>query len=271
MGGHKISCLTKFTIFIVIAVVFLENFSFAQFSETIPTDYWIYHIIEELKLRGYFRELPQGYKPYSRIEISRHIVKENTRVKNDFERKLFKILEEEFRDEIDFLYTQVQSNSTNLLRDTDDFKLKAGVMLSEYAWRDGYSNRLLRFRGRAKFSLYYSDKFTLYNNSLMDQNLLDDTTYTGERWLGFFAGYTEQGYLKLNVGPMSVKLGRDYIKWGYGKGGNLLISDYAIPYDIIQIDLFSKKIKYSWFISQLDDRIPAVSYTHLTLPTKRIV
>ena len=256
MRADKKSCPSKFAILIVIIIIFLENRSFSQFSETIPTDYWVYSIIEELKVRGYFRELPQGYKPYSRIEVAKQIVKENTKITNDFEKGLFKMLEEEFGDEINFLHAQEQSNSSNLLKDSDDFKFKTGVTLFEYAWRDGYSNRLLRFRGRAKFVLYYGDKFTLYNNSLMDQNLLDDTTYTGRRWLGFFAGYTEQGYLKLNVEPLSIKLGRDYIKWGYGRGGNLLISDYAIPYDILQVDLFSRRIKYSWFVSQLDDRIP---------------
>ncbi len=260
MRGDKISSLTKFAIFITITIVFLRGYSFSQFSETIPTDYWVYSIIEELKIRGYFRELPQGYKPYSRIEVARQIVKEKEKSINDFEKRLFKMLEEEFGDEINFLQMQGQLNSPNLSKDADDFKLKTGVMLSEYAWRDGYSNRLLRFRGRAKFALYYGDKFILYNNSLTDQNLLDDTTYTGKKWLGFFAGYTEQGYLKLNVGPLSIKLGRDYIKWGYGKDGNLLISDYAIPYDILQADLFSRKIKYSWFVSQLDDRKLAHRY-----------
>ena len=239
-------CLNKFMVFIVIIIVFLGSRSFSQFSETIPTDYWVYSVIEELKIRGYFRGLPQGYKPYSRIDVAKEIIKEKDKAQNNFEKELFKKLEDEFADEINFLNTQ-RINLNN------DLVFKTGVMLSEYAWRDGYSNRLLRFRGRAKFSLYYGDKFTLYNNSLMDQNLLDDTTYTGNRFRNFFAGYTEQSYLKLNFGLVSIKFGRDYIKWGYGKGGNLLISDFAIPYDLLQFDLFSKKVKYSFFLSQLDN------------------
>ncbi|CUU07086.1 hypothetical protein JGI2_01473, partial [Candidatus Kryptobacter tengchongensis] len=31
------------------------------------------------------------------------------------------------------------------------------------------------------------------------------------------------------------------------------ISDFAIPYDLLQFDLFSKKVKYSFFLSQLDN------------------
>jgi hypothetical protein len=213
-----------------ILLIFAFDFVFAQFQETMPTDYWVYKIIEELKLRGYFRGLPQGYKPYSRIEVARQIL--DAKPLNDFDEKLFKMLEDEFQDEINFL----NSNSKN------DFSFKAGVMLSEYAVRDNFSSRTFRFRGRSKFAFYFGDKFTLYNNSLADQNLLDDTTYTGNRFRGFFAGYTEQGYLRLNFEPFSIKLGRDYIKWGYGRGGNLLISDYAIPYDVLQIDLFSKSL-----------------------------
>ncbi|MCX7761397.1 MAG: capsule assembly Wzi family protein [Candidatus Kryptonium sp.] len=221
--------------------------SFAQFNETIPTDYWVYSIIEELKVRGHFRNLPQGYKPYSRIEIAKAILAEKNKAQDDFQKKLFKMLEDEFADEIAYL-------TFNNLKMEDQFTLKAGVMLSEYAWRDGYSKRLFRFRGRAKFAFYYGDGVTLYNSSIMDQNLLDDTTYTGNRFLGFFAGYTEQGYLKLNFNPITVKFGRDYVKWGYGRGGNLIISDYAIPYDILQIDFSSKILKYSFLISQLDER-----------------
>jgi hypothetical protein len=63
----------KFFIFLIFAF----DFVFAQFQETMPTDYWVYKIIEELKLRGYFRELPQGYKPYSRIEVARQILDAN--------------------------------------------------------------------------------------------------------------------------------------------------------------------------------------------------
>ena len=230
--------LKKFFLLFVFAVEII----FAQFQETIPTDYWIYKLVEELKLRGYFRGLPQGYKPYSRIEVVKQILDEG--VSGEFERKLFKMLEDEFQDEIKFLTSN----------DKNDFSVKAGLMLSEYAVRDNFSSRTFRFRGRAKFAFYFGDKFTLYNNSLADQNLLDDTTYTGNRFRGFFAGYTEQGYLRLNFEPVSIKLGRDYIKWGYGRGGNLLISDYAIPYDVLQIDLFSKRFKYSFFISQLENR-----------------
>lgn len=233
---------------LIFGVIFLCYQLEAQFHETIPTDYWIYEIVEELKVHGYFKGLSQGYKPYSRIAIAKEIVREKDKVHTDFEKRLFKMLEDEFADEINFLNTRGSISS-------DDFIFKTGVMLSEYAWRDGYSNRLLRFRGRAKFALYYGDNFTLYNNSIMDQNLLDDTTYTGNRFKGFFAGYTEQSFIKLNFGSIAIKFGRDYIKWGYGRGGNLLISDYAIPFDVLQFDLFSKKVKYSFLISQLDSRI----------------
>lgn len=116
MWANKKSCLSKFTIFIVTIITFLVNRSFSQFSETISTDYWVYSIIEELKIRGYFRELPQGYKPYSRIEIAKSIVKEKIKATNDFEKGLFKMLEEEFKDEINFLHAQDQSNSSNLLK-----------------------------------------------------------------------------------------------------------------------------------------------------------
>jgi len=80
--------------------VFAVEIIFAQFQETIPTDYWIYKLVEELKLKGYFRGLPQGYKPYSRIEVVKQILDEG--VSGEFERKLFKMLEDEFQDEIKF-------------------------------------------------------------------------------------------------------------------------------------------------------------------------
>ncbi|MEM2297744.1 MAG: hypothetical protein QXH10_10020, partial [Ignisphaera sp.] len=41
-------------IFFIIKIIFILNNSFSQFSETIPADYWVYSVIEELKIRGYF-------------------------------------------------------------------------------------------------------------------------------------------------------------------------------------------------------------------------
>ncbi len=201
-------------------------------------DYWVYDIIEQLKLRGFFRNLPQGAKPYSRADIAKLILQEKDKVKNEFEKSLFDKLLKEFKYEIEFLSDK-----------NHNFTFKPGVMLSEYYSNNG---RPFRFRGRGYVSVYYQDKFLIYNNSLMDQNLLDDTTYTGNRFRNFFAGYTEQSYIKLTSGDFLVKFGRDYVKWGYGRGGNLLISDYAIPYDMLQVELNLKKLKYIWFISQLD-------------------
>ena len=106
MMEKRTYCLNKFMVFIVIIVVFLGSRSFSQFSETIPTDYWVYSVIEELKIRGYFRGLPQGYKPYSRIDVAKEIIKEKDKAQNNFEKELFKKLEDEFADEINFLNAQ---------------------------------------------------------------------------------------------------------------------------------------------------------------------
>ncbi len=218
----------------------------AQFNETMPTDYWVYDIIDQLKLRGFFRTLPQGAEPYTRAEIAKLILTERDSAKNEFEKSLFEKLSQEFKYEIESL-----SDTSH------NFSFRPGVTLSEY-----YSNigRNFRFRGRGYISFYYRDKVLIYNNSFTDQNLLDDTTYTGNRFRGFFAGYTEQSFVKLTSGGLSLKFGRDYAKWGYGRGGNLLISDYAIPYDMLQLEVNLRRLKYTWFVSQLEPRSDTSRY-----------
>ena len=39
-----------------------------------------------------------------------------------------------------------------------------------------------------------------YNGVLLDQSLLDDSLYVGEKWRGF-AAYTEQAYLRYTITP----------------------------------------------------------------------
>jgi hypothetical protein len=80
---------------------------------------------------------------------------------------------------------------------------------------------------------------------------LDDPNYIGEKWRGF-TGYMEQAYLRYSSDYFQLTLGRDFLKWGAGKTGRLLLSDNAQPMDFLSLGFRYKGLSFSSIAADLD-------------------
>jgi hypothetical protein len=82
--------------------------------------------------------------------------------------------------------------------------------------------------------------------------LVDDPEYMGRKWNGF-AALTEQAYARFGYKNFSVVFGRDFLKWGTGKTGNLLLSDNSQPFDQFSFSVKFKFFKFSYIGARLDN------------------
>ncbi len=92
-----------------------------------------------------------------------------------------------------------------------------------------------------------------YNGSRFDSYLSSDTSYEGKAW-GGMAGYVEQAYLTLRYKRLSGWIGRNWLRFGPGRTGALLLSDNSRPFTGIHLALDMNPVIYRWGAFELDKR-----------------
>ncbi len=236
---------------ILIALLFF-TFTNAQFHENIPTTHWVYESIEKLQVYGFFRTLDQGCQPYTRFQVAKVLLSdlEKNHVINKFAEIEIDRIKTELLPEIKYL----QRDNIN---DKAESSIKVGFTLGNSAKYKENTKNYSFFR--LKSSLYFYENFTLKYSAYLDQRFMDNPYFTGYEWRGF-QGYQEQMYISYSKNNMFIKFGRDYAKWGYGKGGRLFISDNSRPFDMLSLKLKSKFISIQTIISQLDKMYSAERY-----------
>ncbi len=228
---------------ILLCCVFISGIS-AQFHETIPTSHWIYRTVEKLQTAGYLHRLTSGDQPYTRQQIAEAYIQDREKINQTHNQNILSEsarLKNELAQEIGFLSGNTEkekSGSTMKFALSYDTNLKAGNPQSTSFFRP-------------QLTMSVNNHFSIKYSSVLDQDLGNDPNYTGESWSGF-AGYQEQCYISYTSNNVNLLFGRDYVKWGYGKGGRLLISDNSRPFDMLSFKIRSKKISLHAFTSQLD-------------------
>ncbi|MCK5738927.1 hypothetical protein KAH55_07090, partial [bacterium] len=79
----------------------------------------------------------------------------------------------------------------------------------------------------------------------------NDPLYKGYKWRGM-AAYTEQAYMTWHNENFQVKFGRDFLRWGPGKSGSLIMSNICRPLDMVQAAAFWGPFRYSFLAAELD-------------------
>jgi len=199
--------------------------------ETIPLHHWSYEVIDELVLRGYLTDLALNVRPFTRIQVYHSLSLCQIPPEDKTSQRLLDFLKSEF---------QIQSPG----------QIKTGFYLTQDLKADE-SGLSPRSQAISKVGYSINDKLALYNGIRLDQNLQDDTLYSGAYWRGF-SGYTEQAYISGRIGPMEIQFGKDWQKWGSGRYANLLISDNPPPYDLFRFCLNAGKFKFTSVIMQLN-------------------
>ncbi len=215
----------------------------AGLTETLPTYHWAYEYMEELRIRGFFGELNFSKKPFSRGEIAESLVGLLVAgwAMDDMPKAVW--LLDELYDEF-----ALEMNLFRKGNSIDEFSVglltQAGLVNDNSGTDDSESFRI-------KGGFQAGKHFGVYNAMNFDGDLPKDTTYMGRNWRGLSA-FTEQGYVSYETKRFSVLFGRDFRRWGVGRRGTLLISDYSRPLDQIAAELSIGPVELSFIASELN-------------------
>ncbi len=228
--------------FLILSFLFLNINLFAMSSETLPTHHWTYELISEFQARGYFLELSQMTLPYSRGDVANAILNNKEDIKD---LKLYQSwmteLENEFEQEIEEITTHSLKNENRLV-----LRSKVNAHLDNNSIDTKYKGI---YRGGV--GVNFTENIFAFSGVNFNQYDLDDPEYAGYEWRGI-TGYTEQAFISFQNKRFLLKLGRDYLRWGTGKNGTLVMSNIARPLDQIFGDAKFGPFKFSFFTSELD-------------------
>ena len=238
-------------ILIIFQLCFLIIEATAQPDATIPTYHWAYSYIGRLRLRGYFDDLNPLQQPFSERQVVRELTGLQRKIREG-------TVKPTARDQwlIDFLVAEFLTDPVKS-SESKKMMIRPGVWTDEQVRQAGDETKFYT-RLRSQIGCSFGEKLYLYNGIVLDQSLLDDPGYPGEQWRGF-AGYAEQAYVRFtnddlrftNLG-VRLMIGRDFLKWGSGKTGNLLFSANAQPMDQVAIYLKYKGIQFTALAADLD-------------------
>jgi hypothetical protein len=203
-------------------------------TETIPVgdeiNEWVYEYIDQLYLRGYFRELHIGTKPFNRGEIAQSILSLKDKIEKgeihplEIEQRLIQKIENEFSYEIASLTA----------KNEDGDELKLGLDFLENAKFPQKEKSNFFEKGLPYLGAQLSTNFSLLVRYNIDESLAKDSYYTGKVWNGF-AGEANQAYFSFHFRYFDLLLGRDKLSWGQSKISSLILSEASLPFDMLKI------------------------------------
>ncbi|MBN2012305.1 hypothetical protein JW960_23450 [candidate division KSB1 bacterium] len=231
-----------YLIVLIITATFIHSSLFS--SETLPTDHWAYEIIDQLRTAGYFHELLILNRPYSREVVAQSLSKisygitHNEIHPSDSEERLLNLLQQEFRNEL----SRIQKEVVDWRHLGLWFDYRTVVDTSKI-------HSIPAIKGI--FSLSPLKCVTISVSSKFDKALLDDPDYFGYKWRGL-AVFTEQAYVRWKYKSFDVLWGRDYVKWGPGETGQLILSDASRPLDQFGFSIQYGIIRFSYLGARLN-------------------
>jgi hypothetical protein len=217
-------------------------------NETLPSWHWAYEYLDRLQLRGLIAELYLLNKPYTRGDVARVLISLNEKIEQEKtnpsgnDMAVMKRLQFEFRQEIE----EIREAKRGINEIRMGGRMEGGIDNSDE------SNVKYAGRYRSMVSGSLSPHVTMYNGMVVDDHLANDTTYVGKRW-GDIVAYTEQAYVSVGLGRFRFKLGRDFLRWGAGRNGTLLISGVTRPLDQFTGSARIGPFQYTYMASALDD------------------
>lgn len=229
--------------------------------ETLPTYHRAYDYLEALQARGYCLDLLIGNVPYTRGEIAESLLKiaknPHNKMNSRFIKELLRELSAEFRNEI------LELNSGKPVG--EQLKYQTHFVLN----LESGDSKKPDYKGtyRTGVGVRVGDQVYGFSGVNFDQYDYEDPFYTGYKWRGF-AGYTEQAYISFQWKRIDLKFGRDFIKWGFGKTGTLLMSNNARPIDNFLGSVDFGPFKFTFFGGQLSE-FPARYIDEVRMPAKR--
>jgi len=251
--------MKKLHIFIVTGIFMgISLFCFAEVNETLPTHHWAYNYIDALQDRGYLLELNTLQLPYTRGEIARQLVKEESGKENWslFVKEIFHELLAEFSQEINVLNSE-QDKESLLLRGKYEGYID-NTQEDKTVYRGIYRGGIGAQVGKHVFA---------YSGFNFDQYDYHDPLYTGYKWRGL-AGYTEQAYVRFKMHHFDIVFGRDFLQWGAGQSGTLIMSNITRPLDQLRARVSFGPFDYMFIASELN-RMSGLDSNDVSITVRR--
>ncbi len=245
----------KFGILALLITLLFGSVCYAQDHFSIPVDNWTYDVIQQLQTRGYLLDLSPGFKPYQRIDVARALVKlnEHTDLSKlpQADRWLIKKLDAEFAPDIRMVDAEETNPDTSFVGARFSEEAFLNVAKGDYQTFK-YADKL-QFRPllRSEFGFNIGNHLTLYTDATINQTLKDDTLYTGFTKFGLDALH-QQAYVRYSDSHFDFTFGRDYLSWGYGDNGTVLVSPTAGAFDMASLFVKTKVMKFNWFVAQMN-------------------
>jgi hypothetical protein len=244
MNGLRMRFMMKKTLAIL---VILTPFSvFASLHETLPTWHWSYTLIDRLQGEGLLLSLDPMNRPYTRGEVGTAVDK----LRNQIEKGIIQTGSAE-KEWLDLLSREFDSEISEMAVQHPVSEIRAGGrgqgdfngLNSETKYRGVYRSRISASLGKHA---------VVSNAILFNQYLVDDPNYNGKKWRGI-VGFTEQAYFAYHSDRFAFKFGRDFLRWGAGRSGSLLLDDPIRPLDQLLVSFRIGPFRYSYITSALDD------------------
>jgi membrane-associated phospholipid phosphatase len=234
-------------------------------TTSVPLDSWVYPLFDRLASLGYISSASDGLKPWTRTECARlteeardslmSTVNDNPRVHDQAMESLI-ALETEFSDEIqvmaggrpspfevDEVYTRVVSASGPVLTDGLHFGETFGYDFGRPFRRGTNYVTGASFRATAGPLFIYINP-EIQNSPSAPPVPLSAREIISERdILPIQPGVTSpainqisllDAYVGINLGNFQISFGKQSLNWGPGPGGSALLSDNAVPMDMLR-------------------------------------
>ncbi len=108
------------------------------------------------------------------------------------------------------------------------------------------------YSGRLGSFGYLTERITVHNEMTLDSSLPRSGHYVGKEWRGL-SGYSRRAFLHYSGERVRLLLGRDFVRFGMGKTGNLLFSPVSRPFDQIRLQWLGDKFTVNSYLIQLDN------------------
>jgi hypothetical protein len=207
----------------------------------VPLNSPVYRDIDIIAGYGLIDANLSSTKPFTRIEVGRLLSCAARNWENQPEEQkrnsslagLMDSLEAKYREEFDL--TQGKRGSlADYVKPLDEFSLTYRYLQGPFSiynsegikYHDG-SNLMGELQSHARFwngISFYIQPLFLYNEKIQGRNGDEETDF-----------YMHKAYVKFGTGNFEVEIGRDSLWWGPSYHGSLLMSNNAMPFDLVKL------------------------------------
>lgn len=235
----------------------------------VPVDSAYYSYIDKLSAMGYLKTMPNGARPYSRLQLARWVKEAQETAKS---RPMPAYLADETEAMARYVAPELAVLDGSKLEDPvrlRDVSVQAGILHSDeqtYRYGQGIRAGWQPFSHKQNGYTYGRDGNGILSADIsgnIDQNLAlsvrprisYDRDNKGSVTL-------EEGYIKQKMGVWNLEIGREALRWGQGETGNLALGSNMRPLTTVQVH-YNEPRKTGGFFRFLGERDFHIFYGRL--------